>query len=201
MEQGPVRVGYSPYVHSAFSSQLQQLTVPGSDPPGIVLETASTPRLIERVLRGELHAALGVQPIADGDLWVQPLGQEGWVVCLPRNHILAQKAAINVADLHGAIVFWFPSSMHPGCFRRSTRFIHSLGVSPIFKEVHATIQAIDFVAHGFGLALLSRSAIRLARTGIVFKLLSDRYLKLETALFIREDQAAGPLQDFRPRPH
>jgi hypothetical protein len=52
------------------------------------------------------------------------------------------------------------------------------------------------VAHGFGLALLPRSAIRLARTGVVFKLLSDRYLKLETALFMREDLRAGPLQDF-----
>lgn len=196
IEQGPFRIGYSPYVHSAFSSQLQQLTVPGSDPPGIALETASTPQLIERVLRGQLHAALGVQPIVDRDLSVEPIGQEGWAVCLPRNHILAQKAAISVTDLHGAIVFWFPSSMHPRFFRRSVKYIHSLGVSPVFKEVHANIQAIEFVAHGFGLALLPRSAIRLARSGIVFKLLSDRYLKLETALFMREDLRAGPLQDF-----
>ena len=196
MEQGPIRIGYSPYTHSAFSSLLQQLTVPGSDPPGIALETASTPQLIERVLRGKLHAALGVQPIVDKDLLVEPVGNEGWAVCLPRNHILAQKPAINVADLHGAIVFWFPSSMHPGFFRHSVKYIHSLGVSPIFKEVHATIQAIEFVAHGFGLALLPRSAIRLARTGVVFKLLSDRYLKLESALFMRGDQRAGTLQDF-----
>ncbi len=86
IDSGPYRVGYSPYTHSAFLPLLNGLSPaphpPGDEPSGIVLETANTLELVERVLRGRLHAALGVGPIADQDLWVQRAGQEGFSVLL-----------------------------------------------------------------------------------------------------------------------
>lgn len=38
------------------------------------------------------------------------------------------------------------------------------------------------------LTMLPRSAARVSRTGVVFKSLADRYLGLETVLFMRRDQ-------------
>ncbi len=196
IENGPFRIGYSPYTYSAFLPLLYQLSPPGDVPSGIVLESASTREMVERVLRGQLHAALGVRPITDEDLWVQLVGREEFSLCLSRNHALAQKAEVTVKDLDGEMIFWVPRSLHPRFYGRVMQYIRSSGVEPVFKEVWAENHALEFAAHGFGLALLPRSAARVSRTGVVFKPLSDRYLRIETLLFMRSDQRYGVVKEF-----
>jgi DNA-binding transcriptional LysR family regulator len=197
---GPYRIGYSPYTHSAFLPLLNGLRPvlhpPGDEPSGIVLETANTLELVERVLRGKLHAALGVGPLSDRDLWVQRVGQEGFSVCLPRNHRLAQKPGVTAHDLDREMVFWMPRSLQPRFYGRVMKYIASLGVQPLFREVKSEAHALEFVAHGFGLALLPRSAAHITHTGTVFKPLTDRYLGIETVLFMRRDQRYGDLKDL-----
>ena len=201
IDSGPYRVGYSPYTHSAFLPLLNGLSPtphpPGDEPSGIVLETANTLELVERVLRGNLHAALGVGPIMDRDLWVQRAGQEGFSVCLPRNHRLAQKVAVTVHDLNRESIFWMPRSLQPRFYARVMRYIGSLGVHPVFKEVKGATHALEFAAHGYGLALLPVSAsARISYSGIVFKPLLDGYLGVETMLFMRRDQRYGKLKEI-----
>lgn len=200
IENGPYFIGYSPYVHSAFLPLLNELrpllSQSSVESPGITLETAPTGELVERVLRGKLHAALGIRPIVDEDLWVQPVGREGFALCVPRNHALARRSELTVLDLHGEIVYWLPQSGHPALYARIMKYIRSLGAQPVFKEVRALTHTLEFVAHGFGLALLPRSASRVSHTGVVFKPLADRFLGIETALFMRRDQRHGPLKDF-----
>jgi DNA-binding transcriptional LysR family regulator len=197
---GPYRIGYSPYTHSAFLPLLNGLSPvrhpPGDEPSGIVLETANTLELVERVLRGKLHAALGVGPLSDRDLWVQRVGQEGFSVCLPRNHRLAQKPGVTAQDLDREMVFWMPRSLQPRFYGRVMKYIASLGVQPLFREVKSEAHALEFVAHGFGLALLPRSAAHITHAGTVFKPLTDRYLGIETVLFMRRDQRYGDLKDL-----
>jgi DNA-binding transcriptional LysR family regulator len=199
LEQGPYRIGYSPYTHSGFLPLLNELkpllSPPGDGGLGITLESAMTRELVERVLRGKLHAGLGIRPIVDEDLWVQPVGREGFSLCVPKNHRLARRSNVTVLDLDGEIIFWLPRSKHPGFYVQIVKYIQSLGVQPAFKEV-ATIHAVEFVAHGFGLALLPRSTARISHTGVVFKPLADRYLRIETAIFMRHDQRYGALKDF-----
>jgi DNA-binding transcriptional LysR family regulator len=200
IETGPYRIGYSPYTHSAFLPLLSGLSPvrhpPGDEPSGIVLETANTLELVERVLRGKLHAALGVGPISDRDLWVQRVGREGFSVCLPRNHRLAQKVGVTAHDLDREMVFWMPRSLQPRYYGRVMKYISNLGVQPLFKEVKSEAHALEFVAHGFGLALLPRSAAHITHAGTVFKPLTDRYLGIETVLFMRRDQRYGDLKDL-----
>jgi DNA-binding transcriptional LysR family regulator len=200
IEIGPYRIGYSPYTHSAFLPLLSGLSPmrhsPGDEPSGIVLETANTLELVERVLRGKLHAALGVGPISDRDLWVQRVGREGFSVCLPRNHRLAQKVGVTALDLDREMVFWMPRSLQPRYYGRVMKYISNLGVQPLFKEVKSEAHALEFAAHGLGLALLPRSAAHITHAGTVFKPLTDRYLGIETVLFMRRDQRYGDLKDL-----
>jgi DNA-binding transcriptional LysR family regulator len=196
IENGPFRIGYSPYTHSAFLRFLHQASPPGDLSSGVVIESAPTRELIERVLRGQLHAALGVSPVRDDDLWVKSAGREGLSLCIPRNHTLAQTAAVAVKDLDGEMIFWVPQSAHPRFYGRVMQYIHSLGVTPVFKEVYAESHAQEFTFQGFGLALLPRSAARVSRTGVVFKALSDQYLGIETVLFMRSDQRYGVVKEF-----
>ena len=151
---------------------------------------------MERVLRGQLHAALGIHPVDDPDLWVRRVGAEGFSVCVPKNHPLARKADVTIEDLDHEQIFWLPQSIHPGFYNNVTRYVKSTGIEAIFKEVGGQAHALELASEGFGLALLPRSAARVSRTGVVLKPLSDRYLVIETMLFMRRDQRYGRAKDF-----
>jgi LysR family transcriptional regulator, benzoate and cis,cis-muconate-responsive activator of ben and cat genes len=196
IENGPFRIGYSPYMHSSILSLLYRASPPGDPPSSITLKSASTPEMVERVLRGQLHAALGILPIREDDLWIHPVSREGFSLCVPRNHPLAQKANVTIKELDREIVFWMPCSLHPRFYRRVIKYIRSLGVTPTFKEVLAQTHALEFTAQGFGVALLPRSAARISHPGVVFRPLADRYLEIETVLFMRRDLRDGIVKDF-----
>lgn len=188
IENGPLRIGYSPYIHSAFLPFLQRLHHSSDEAPNIALESALTLQMAEEVLRGKLHAALGIGPIVDRDLLIRPVGQEGFSICIPKNHPLSRKLTVSVSDLHGELLFWVPRALHPAFYRQVRKYIYGLGVQPVFKEVRARVQGIELVAQGFGMALMPRSTAHLSRPGVVFKPLADRYLKIETLLFTRRSQ-------------
>lgn len=203
---GPIRVGYSPYTHDAMLRILYQLDISefevqrvmsaDSPEPRLVFSSRGTPELIDRVLRGRLHASLGIHPIYSKQLWVVPLASEQFCVCLPKGHALAQHSTIAARDLHGWPVSFIPRDMHPAFYDQTTEYIRSTGAQPEYHEVNSEKHAIEIVAHGFGIALLPHSASRLSRPGVVFKSITDRYLKIETALFARRDLMQGVLKDF-----
>lgn len=188
IENGPLRIGYSPYIQSAFLPFLQRLHHATDESPNLALESALTLQMVEEVLQGKLHAALGIGPIVDRDLLIHSIGQEGFCICIPRNHSLSRKLTVSVSDLHGELLFWVPRAFHPAFYSHVRKYIRGLGVQPIFKEVCATAQGIELVAQGFGMALMPRSTAHLSRSGVVFKPLADRYLKIETLLFTRRYQ-------------
>ena len=196
MEHGPFRLGYSAYIHSALLPFLRRLNFPDIEASAMTLQSVSTSQMVKLVLRGRLHAGVGVLPVQDEDLWIKIIGQEPFYVCLPTEHKLARKATVAAKELHGEMVFWIPRFAHRGLYDSTMKYIHSLGAEPIFQEVRGAGHVIEFVAYGFGIGLVPRSAIRLTRSGVVFKPLADRYLRVETALFMRKDQRQGPLHEF-----
>lgn len=196
LEQGPIRLGYSPYIHSSILPHLFRRSTDRASPTGVLLQSAPTPEQIKRVLRGHFHAALGIHPIDDRDLWVQRVGAEGFSVCVSKNHALARKPDLTVGDLNHERIFWIPQSAHPGFHGNVAKYFKSVGVDPAFDEVGGQMHAMELAAGGFGLALLPRSAARVSRTGVVFKHLADRYLVIETMIFMRRDQRYGRAKEF-----
>jgi LysR family transcriptional regulator, benzoate and cis,cis-muconate-responsive activator of ben and cat genes len=206
IEAGPIRLGYSPYVHSRLLPKLHRLDISELDgrhigsadatKPGVVLKTAATPELVERVLQGKLDAAIGVCPVEDRDLWIEPLARESFCVCIPKNHDLARHASVPVRDFDGERLFWIPREMHPAFYDSTVEYIRSTGANPVLHEVYPAMQVIDIVAHGFGLALLPGASARLNHMGVVFKPVADRLLQIETVMFARREHLQGKFQDF-----
>ncbi|GGA73472.1 LysR family transcriptional regulator [Edaphobacter acidisoli] len=198
----PLRIGYSPYVHSRLIPVLEQLrssdmeTGVGRNPSKALLEAGSTLQLIDSVLRGKLDAAIGVYPIEDEDLWVKLISREPYCVCFSKNHRLAKQPSISIKDLDGEMVFCLPESSHPGLYARVTRYIESTGITPVLREVISFTHAMEIVSHNYGVALLPSSASRSSHMGVIFKPVTDKLLWIETALFARHDQRYGPLQEF-----
>jgi DNA-binding transcriptional LysR family regulator len=196
----PIRMGYSPDIHIAllptlYTSKLETRREPATEQhPEMV--SASTPDLMEEVLRGRLHFALGVQPVHDRDLWVEPVAREAFSVCLSKNHALATRPFISARDLHGQSLFWIPRKQQPAFYDEMVEYIESTGAHPVLNEVASIMHALDIAARGLGMALLSRASSRLSHPGIVFKPVTDRFLQIETAIFARRDLLHSGLQEF-----
>lgn len=83
-------------------------------------------------------------------------------------------------------------------FERSTQRVELTDVGRVIvPEIQLALrQAKSARLKSSHIALLPHSASSLSRPGVVFKPVSDRYLKIETALFARRDLMQGVLKDF-----
>jgi LysR family transcriptional regulator, benzoate and cis,cis-muconate-responsive activator of ben and cat genes len=194
----PLRVGHSLYVHERVLPLLQRHHPSGaSDFPSIIVRADTTVHLKARVLRGELHVGFGVMPILDKDLWVTTIAQEYFAVCIPADHPFKDRVRLSVHDLLEEAIFWMPRPVHPGFYEQVTGYLFGVGIQPHnLHEARAIIQGIDLAAHKLGVALVPQSAARFQRPGVLFKPLTDRLIKIETAVFTHRDQVHGEVSDF-----
>jgi DNA-binding transcriptional LysR family regulator len=197
LHQRPFGVGHSPYIHGSLLPLLEQLTLPGSDAPPIVLRSATTVRLVWRVRRGELQAGFGVLPIVDKSLWIERVAHEPFCVCIAEHHRLATHSRLAARELSKETLVWIPRSIHPLFYDQIVNYLLTLKFNPRrFLEAHTITQALDFAAHGAGVALIPQSASRFQRPGVFFKPLTDNLIRIETALFVRKDQMRSSVKDF-----
>jgi DNA-binding transcriptional LysR family regulator len=190
LHQRPFCIGHSPYMHGGLLPALEKLTLPGMEAQSIVLKSAATTRLVWRVRRGELRAGFGVLPIMDTTLWVERVAHEPFCVGLAEHHRLAR-------ELSNETLVWIPRHAHPLFYDQIVNYLLALKFNPrSFLEAHTITQALDFAAHGAGVALVPQSASRFQRPGVLFKPLTDDLLRIETAMFLRRDQMRTLAKDF-----
>lgn len=197
LHRRPFHVGHSPYMHSSLLPVLEQLSLPGSEAPPIVLKSAPTMKLVWRVLRGEIQAGFGVMPIVDKALWIEGVAHEPFCVCIAEHHRLATHSRLAARELSNETLAWIPRNIHHLFYDQIVNYLLTLKFNPQrFLEAHTITQALDFAAHGAGVALVPQSASRFQRSGVVFKPLTDELIRIETALFVRKDQMRAPVKDF-----
>lgn len=197
LHRRPFYVGHSPYIHGGLLPILEHLTLPGSEAPPIVLRSAPTTRLEWRVLRGELHAGFGVLPIVDQALWIERVAHEPFCVCIAEHHRLATHSRLAARELSNETLVWIPRSIHRLFYDQIVNYLLTLKFNPRrFLDAHTITQALDFAAHGAGVALIPQSASRFQRPGVLFKPLTDTLIRIETALFVRKDQMRASVKDF-----
>jgi len=190
-------VGHSPYIHGNLLSVLEQLALPGSEGPPVALRSATTTRLVWRVLRGELQAGFGVLPIVDKALWIERVAHEPFCVCIAEHHRLATHSRLAARELSNETVVWIPRNIHRLFYDQIVDYLRTLKFNlRRFQEANTITQALDFAAHGVGVAFVPQSASRFQRPGVLFKSLTDDLLRIETALFVRRDQMNESVKDF-----
>ncbi len=197
LHRRPFYVGHSPYIHGSLLPLLEQLSLPGSEAQPIVLRSATTSRLVWRVRSGELQAGFGVLPIVDKALWIERVAHEPFCVCIAEHHPLATHSRLAARELSNETLVWIPRSLHRLFYDQIVNYLLTLKFNPRrFLEAHTITQALDFAAHGAGVALIPQSASRFQRSGVLFKPLTDNLIRIETALFVRKDQMRSSVKDF-----
>ena len=97
--EGPIALGtlptIGPYLLPQFIPLLQETTSKLS----LYVEEGSTSELASKLRSGDLDAILITQPFAEVDVVTQPLFDEPFMLLLPADHRLANKAVISAQDL------------------------------------------------------------------------------------------------------
>ena len=157
--KGPLRIGYSPLISSNTLMSLYRLDLSELEAgrigasldipePRAVLESATAEKLVDLVLRGELHAGVGVMPVEETGLWVETLMREPFCVCVPKNHRLAQRQAVAIRELHGQVLYWIQREFNPLFYDLVTEYIQSTGAELVYQPICSITQAIEVVSHG-----------------------------------------------------
>jgi DNA-binding transcriptional LysR family regulator len=196
-ERLPFRIGHCPYIHPELLGLLANISLPGTNPPPVVLSSANTMQLFRGVLSGELDAGFGIMPIEDKDLRVEVIAHEAFAVCMPNGHGLTKFPKISAHQLHNETLFWIPRRLHRPFYDRIVDYLRTVKIDPSrLREAQSIAQELDFAALGAGVSLVPHSAARLNRQGVQFRPLTDQLPRIESALFFRRAQMSETLKDF-----
>jgi LysR family transcriptional regulator, benzoate and cis,cis-muconate-responsive activator of ben and cat genes len=122
---------------------------------------------------------------------------ERFCVCISELHRVAEHSRLAARELSNETLVWIPRSIHRLIYDQIVNSLLTMKFNPQrFLEDHTITQALDFAAHGAGVALIPQSASRFQRPGVLFKSLTDSLIRIETALIVRKDQMRSSVKDF-----
>jgi DNA-binding transcriptional LysR family regulator len=141
----------------------------------LTLAEGEPEEIASRLRAGELDLALLFEfddetPVAEG-MTRSPLLEDHMYLALPREHPLAGKAKLRLADLQREA--WVQTSQSSPCARHVVRCAHAAGFEPTVSfesDDYQTVQGL--VAAGVGVALIPGLALSVVREDIVIRALS-----------------------------
>jgi DNA-binding transcriptional LysR family regulator len=89
---------------------------------------ADPPQLAEEVTSGAVDAAIVTLPLKQPELRIEEIRTDRLVVCLRRDNPLAQKAALNVADLQENLTVLYHPQRHPDAHEMLLELLVDAGV-------------------------------------------------------------------------
>ena len=129
-------------------------------------------------------------PAADPELMIEPAWPEAVGLALPRQHPLAARQSIALADLRGERLVFLRLA--------DSRFARHLwdccveaGFTPdVVQQVVESVSLVSLVAAGFGIALVPESAMRLSRPDVAYRPLHGTAANADVGMAYRTDHGA-----------
>jgi DNA-binding transcriptional LysR family regulator len=156
------------------------------------LETGAVPEMIESVLQGEAELGLLVMLTDHPLLTVLPLFEGRMLAALPRNHPLAVKPLVSLADLSPYPHILVGSRMPFGMLT-SSAFEQAGLPCRVCADVTNSLQACALVDAGVGVALVDEFTARnLSWLNVVTRPLKEK-ISLRTIIVHSRNRPPGPL--------
>ncbi|ODT56708.1 MAG: LysR family transcriptional regulator [Methylobacterium sp. SCN 67-24] len=156
------------------------------------LETGAVPEMIESVLQGEAELGLLVMLTDHPLLTVLPLFEGRMLAALPRNHPLAVKSLVSLADLSPYPHILVGSRMPFGMLT-SSAFEQAGLPCRVCADVTNSLQACALVDAGVGVALVDEFTARnLSWLNVVTRPLKEK-ISLRTSIVHSRNRPPGPL--------
>jgi DNA-binding transcriptional LysR family regulator len=186
-EAGNIRIGVTeptasyrlPGILKRFLSQFPKIR--------ISVDFANTPTLIERLLKGDIDLALCSAPDLGSDLYFEPLFKEEFVVLMPENHPLAQKAVIAPDDIRGHRLL-ITSATCP--YRRKLEMVlQESGNIPLDTMEIGSMTALKYyVESGLGIALVPKIVLKPVPTGTTVRTISGSLIDMTFGILCKTSE-------------
>lgn len=171
-EAGKLRLGVTEPTASRRLPQLLMDFMNRHPKVEVSLEIASTPLLVNGLRRGELDFALCSAPESGEELYFHPLFQEKFVLLLPENHPMTGLERIKLADLEGHRLLITAATCPYR--KRLERVLQDNGPLSIeTMEIGSMTALRQYVAHGFGIALVPLTVLEPLPEGTRIRVLED----------------------------
>lgn len=150
-----VRLGCSPLVDQevfrTFCSMHKELLPQCSVRP----THSDTTQLAAALIEGSLDAAIVTLPIKHPELKVQVLRRDRLVACMRKDHALANKPALRVADLQDHLTILYHPDRHPEAHHRLMEMLREEGLEiEEYSSASHPNEIQVLVKEGYGIALI-----------------------------------------------
>ncbi len=163
----------------------------------VVLREMDTAEGLAALEAGTIQAGILRPPIDDPSLACEVIRREPFVVALPKQHPLAQRAPIALPDLAGEPFILFPRRWGSGLYDNVISHCHQAGFSPrVVQEATEMSTIVGLVAAGIGISLVPASVALLRTAGVVYRALGESGLMAEMAVVWRRDEQSPVLDAF-----
>ena len=197
-EQGQIRVGVTPTgpFHPLLPRTIRAFrqTVPNV---ALTLEERLSGELLERLESGGIDVAFIWTPPSEG-LVVHRLLDDELVVALPKEHVLAKKAAISLSELSEETFIIYGRRDGFGLFAATIAACRATGFSPRFgPEAPILAAALSLTAAGFGIFFVPSSIQRLRLDGVTYRPLKGPHQPKSTLnLALRRGEGSAVVRRF-----
>jgi len=152
---------------------------------------------VQGLLNGTVDIGFVRLPLVHDDLSLQVAHREPFVIVLPKDHALAKRPRLRLADLKREPFVAYGRHWAPGFFDSIVRLCSDAGFTPnIVQETGEMYTAIALVAAGVGVAILPRSIVLAQRANIAVKPLPATVGLSEIAIATRKDHDTPLLRSF-----
>src|SRR5262249_25595528 len=136
-------------------------------------------------------------PIDDAGLVVEAVESEPLMAALPKNHPLARRARVRVADLESEPMIVFPRGHSPSRYDVVTNACREARFAPRGVAGTNSIQTnLGLIAAGLGVSLVPASARNLQRAGVVYRPLAPPVPQLIMGLAYLRDEVSPMVSAF-----
>lgn len=160
--------------------------------------SGTTPALVQRVLHGSLHVALGESVAPPPSLIIRQILEEPLVVCLPKQHQLATHSIIRPEDLDGERVIAISRESMPAHHEEIESVLLEFGARiRIVADAYGAREALVMTDQQMGICFLPASLA--ISSSIVTKPMSVKALTRKSGLYLRDDNrhdAIGAVVDL-----
>lgn len=186
-ESGDIRVGVTeptasyrlPGIIKRFLSQSPNIRVS--------VDIANTPTLSERLHKGDIDLALCSAPDICTDLYFEPLFKEEFVLLMPENHPLAQKAVLDPDDIRGHRLL-ITSATCP--YRRKLEVVmQDSGIIPLDTMEIGSMTALKYyVESGLGIALVPEIVLKPIPAGTTTRAMSGSLIDMTFGMLTKPSE-------------
>lgn len=196
-EIGQLVVGVVPTVDTQVFTRILRAFAARYPSVQIVIRSLNTTTQIQGLRAGTLQAGFLRLPVRDDALTIRLVSREPLIAAIPVGHPLASAGRLSLATLADVPHVIFPRQVAPGYYDMIVSLYREAKVHlRIAQEAEHVQTILGLVAGGFGVSLLPGTVRNLRPRGVVFRRLTGRLPRAETAVAYRKDDPSEVLRAF-----